>query len=37
MAAHNDVNGMPCHGNKELLQTLRTTFGFGGGTVRFPL
>ena len=31
MAAHNEVNGMPCHGNKELLDALRNTFGFGGG------
>jgi beta-glucosidase len=32
MAAHNAVNGMPCHGNRELLtDALRNTFGFGKG------
>eukprot|EP00041_Stephanoeca_diplocostata_P013637 m.240352 g.240352 ORF g.240352 m.240352 type:complete len:814 (+) comp19412_c0_seq2:86-2527(+) len=31
MAAHNEVSGMPCHGNKKLLTALRETFGFGNG------
>merc|ERR1719174_918898 len=31
MAAHNEVNGMPCHANKELNQALRDAFGFGQG------
>lgn len=32
MAAHNSVNGMPCHGNYELITTaLREQFGFAGG------
>eukprot|EP00036_Acanthoecidae_sp_10tr_P008832 CAMPEP_0182916124 /NCGR_PEP_ID=MMETSP0105_2-20130417/756_1 /TAXON_ID=81532 ORGANISM="Acanthoeca-like sp., Strain 10tr" /NCGR_SAMPLE_ID=MMETSP0105_2 /ASSEMBLY_ACC=CAM_ASM_000205 /LENGTH=786 /DNA_ID=CAMNT_0025053053 /DNA_START=1 /DNA_END=2361 /DNA_ORIENTATION=- len=31
MAAHNEVNGMPCHGNAELLGALRNKFGFGNG------
>ena len=31
MAAHNEVNGMPCHANKELNRALRETFGFGKG------
>ena len=30
-AAHNEVNGMPCHANIELNRALRDTFGFGGG------
>eukprot|EP00051_Salpingoeca_urceolata_P004956 m.69158 g.69158 ORF g.69158 m.69158 type:complete len:805 (+) comp13959_c0_seq1:103-2517(+) len=32
MAAHNDLNGFPCHGNHELLTVaLREKFGFGEG------
>ncbi len=32
MAAHNSVNGMPCHGNYDLLTAaLRQNFGFAGG------
>ena len=31
MAAHNEVNGMPCHANAELNTALRETFGFGKG------
>jgi beta-glucosidase len=31
MAAHNEVNGMPCHANAELNAALRETFGFGKG------
>ena len=32
MAAHNAVNGMPCHGNHELLtEALRNSFGFDKG------
>eukprot|EP00040_Diaphanoeca_grandis_P036271 m.230725 g.230725 ORF g.230725 m.230725 type:complete len:681 (-) comp33587_c1_seq5:791-2833(-) len=31
MAAHNEVDGMPCHGNADLIRALRETFGFGNG------
>ena len=31
MAAHNEVNGMPCHANAELNDALRVTFGFRDG------
>lgn len=34
MAAHNEVNGVPCHGNQYLLtQVLRKELGFGGFVV----
>jgi beta-glucosidase-like glycosyl hydrolase len=31
MAAHNEVNGMPCHANIELNRALREVFGFDKG------
>jgi beta-glucosidase len=31
MAAHNEVGGMPCHGNAALIGALRGVFGFGDG------